>query len=317
MSCLSPAESVYVTQTHTQHQRLTLGISCCSVQGMGWESQCGSDLRHLLHTLQHLPLNPSQAASQVAPLTALCSTRFAAVPSQPPSSLTLGASDQRPRHLHRSLTESDASSGRRRDQLKIGTPSSKQDLAGKQAVSPAAQDRRALQSAELDEAGGSQPSNSLENGHASGVNSNHVAALGLPADGTDEAILPAMQSTDVEGVTVDSAPEDQQQAQTSNGMVHQEHDSSQQSAAPDDSDSRPVGDEVQQAAAALQEAAVQDVHTADDGNIDMVATSSAMLDAAASTAPQVLANVSIHDPRSESTSSLADETSPQPAQLPS
>ena len=78
---------------------------------MGWEAQCGADLRHLLHTLQHLPMDPQQAATNVAPLVTLCTTRFAALPPQPASQTSPAHpsdSPPRPRHLHRSLTENDA-----------------------------------------------------------------------------------------------------------------------------------------------------------------------------------------------------------------
>ncbi|DBA90401.1 TPA: hypothetical protein ACH3X1_003675 [Trebouxia sp. C0004] len=75
---------------------------------MGWEAQCGADLRHLLHTIQHLPMGPRQAATNVAPLAALCNTRFVALPSQPAPSTHPSHSPPRPRHLHRSLTENNA-----------------------------------------------------------------------------------------------------------------------------------------------------------------------------------------------------------------
>ncbi|KAL0040562.1 hypothetical protein WJX77_010942 [Trebouxia sp. C0004] len=77
-------------------------------RGMGWEAQCGADLRHLLHTIQHLPMGPRQAATNVAPLAALCNTRFVALPSQPAPSTHPSHSPPRPRHLHRSLTENNA-----------------------------------------------------------------------------------------------------------------------------------------------------------------------------------------------------------------
>lgn len=78
------------------------------VQGMGWEAQCGEDLRHLLHTLQRLPMDPSQAASNVGPLVTLCNTRFAALPSQPSPATRPSTGQEHARRLHRSLTEGDA-----------------------------------------------------------------------------------------------------------------------------------------------------------------------------------------------------------------
>ncbi|DBA81853.1 hypothetical protein WJX77_011322 [Trebouxia sp. C0004] len=83
-------------------------------RGMGWEAQCGADLRHLLHTIQHLPMDPQQAATSVDPLAALCNTRFAALLSQPAPSTDPSDTPPRPRHLHRSLTESDAKMHRQR-----------------------------------------------------------------------------------------------------------------------------------------------------------------------------------------------------------
>ena len=80
---------------------------------MAWEAQCAADIRHLLYTLEQLPMDKAQAASNVQPLLHLSTTRFAAVPSQAATAAQSG-SPASPKSLHRSLTDVDAA--RRRQQ---------------------------------------------------------------------------------------------------------------------------------------------------------------------------------------------------------
>lgn len=83
------------------------------LQGMAWEAQCAADIRHLLYTLEQLPMDKAQAASNVQPLLHLSTTRFAAVPSQAATAAQSG-SNASLKSLHRSLTDVDAA--RRRQQ---------------------------------------------------------------------------------------------------------------------------------------------------------------------------------------------------------
>lgn len=84
------------------------------LQGMSWEAQCGADVRHLLYTLEQLPMDKAQAASNVQPLTTLCITRFAGVASH------ATANTGSPKSLHRSITDIDAA---RRRQPGAASPS--------------------------------------------------------------------------------------------------------------------------------------------------------------------------------------------------
>lgn len=85
---------------------------------MAWEAQCSADVRHLLHTLEQLPMDTAQAAGNVQPLLHLSNTRFAAVPSQPTLSAQSAKVDSS-KSLHRSLTDVDAA---RRQQQHAASP---------------------------------------------------------------------------------------------------------------------------------------------------------------------------------------------------
>lgn len=78
-----------------------------ALQGMAWEAHCGADIRHLLYTLEQLPMDKAQAASNVQPLLKLSTTRFAGVVSQSMAS-EQSTSTGSPKSLHRSFTDVDA-----------------------------------------------------------------------------------------------------------------------------------------------------------------------------------------------------------------
>ena len=252
--------------TAAQPQNLT--GSDLFVQGMGWEGQCGEDLRHLLHTLQHLPMDPSQAASNVAPLVNLCKTRFAALPSQPSSSTASNTGGER--HLHRSLTENDAQAQKRRDGVQPLSFSSQQH----QKPEP---DREAAgsshQGAVLAERAGCdlEADHMMHHGLHTAAGSIHGASQQSDAvDASSAFSIPqgAPQSSSLQSATRSSA----------NGTGSPEGQSSMwNETPPPDSHSGQAGQEAQSAAVVLEAAADQDVGMADDGEVDMVATSSAML----------------------------------------
>ena len=291
---------------------------------MGWEAQCGSDLRHLLQTLQHLPMDPSQAHSNIAPLIALCNTRFAALPSQPSSSMHAMTTDQRPRHLHRSLTENDARAQQHTNHVKPISPRSKQPQTDTHTASNDAQDRK-VEGIDMHEAGDTDSRMGLQNGKSHAANSDPEAASHRSSEAANETVPSALQNAGAEGVTSWDAS---QQAQLRTGILERQQsdmryhgaaggqDSPPGSAAAAEPESAQVGDEVQQAAALLEEAADQDVQTADDGDFDMVATSSAMAESPVlPISPELPAKATGSDTRSEHTSNVADTPSEQPDEL--
>lgn len=234
------------------------------VQGMGWEAQCGEDLRHLLHTLQHLPLDPSQAASNVAPLVNLCNTRFAALPVQVPDS------GERSRHLHRSLTENDPRaqrhtdevhplSGRTRQHQKV---ESDREAAGSSGTSLAELDVHVGRGTDTDGAHTAARMIDHDALQQSGNAVDHVSTSSIPREAHQSSSLQSTaQGTDR---SADGTGFAEGQSSTWNGTT-----------APD-SDSGGAHQEAQRAAVALEEPK-QDAGTADDGEVDMVATSSDML----------------------------------------
>ena len=232
------------------------------LQGMGWEAQCGEDLRHLLHTLQHLPMDPKQAASNVGPLVNLCNTRFAALPDQPSSSIRSSTGGERARHLHRSLTENDARAQKHRDEAQPISARARQqqklEADRETAGSTAAQETVPADLA-TPVGGGTQANNMLQREPHAGVGSIHGAS---------------QQSLDAANPSVSS---------TSQGAPHNESSQSatkdfkQHGTATSDSHSGQADQEARRAVVVLEEAADQDIDTADDGQVDMVATSTAML----------------------------------------
>ena len=298
-----------------------------SVQGMGWEAQCGSDLRHLLQTLQHLPMDPSQAPTNVAPLITLCNTRFAALPSQPSSSMHAMTTDQRPRHLHRSLTENDARAQQHNYGVKPISPRGKQPMTDSQTANNGAQDKTE-EGVSMHEAGDTESRIGLQNGKDHAADLDSRAASHRSSAAPEETILPASQSAAAEGVTsLDTLPE----AQLTTGIPEMQQscvgaagdqNSIPHGAAAAELDSGQIDIEVQQAAALLEEAADQDIQAADDGELDMVATSSAVLEGPAlpvSLKPPAKATELQHatesDTHSEHTGSLADRYRRQPDEL--
>ena len=258
--CLQHAQHVLEASSSTAVNHYSLNVLETVVQGMGWEAQCGEDLRHLLHTLQHLPMDPSQAAPNVAPLANLCNTRFAALPIQVPDT------GERSRHLHRSLTENDARAQRHTDEV--------HPLSGRAGQHPQAGfDRETAGSsgaslAELDvhmgrgtDTDGAHTAVRIDAGavQQSGNAVDGVSALSLPQEAHPSSSLqPTAPDTDR------SADGTEGQSSTWNGT------------AVPDSDSAGAPQEAQRAAVAL-EVANQEVSTADDGEVDMIATSSDML----------------------------------------
>lgn len=230
-------------------------------QGMGWEAQCGEDLRHLLHTLQHLPMDPSQAASNVAPLANLCNTRFAALPIQFPDT------GERSRHLHRSLTENDARAQRHTDEVHPLSGRARQHQKAEADREAAGSSGASL--AELDVHGGR--GTDTDGAHAAAAMIDHGASQHSSNAVDDVSALPipqdARQSSSLQSAAEDtdrSADGTEGQSSTWDGTT-----------APD-SDSGQARQEAQCAAVTL-ETADQEVSTADDGEVDMVATSSDML----------------------------------------
>ena len=275
LDCLQHVQLVFkaFNSTAVQHQTLT---SCgLVVQGMGWEAQCGEDLQHLLHTLQHLPMDPSQAAN-VAPLVNLCNTRFAALPSQLSSSTHSATAGERARHLHQSLTENDARA------QKLGGELQPLSAIARQHEEPAP-DRETASS--------SRPQDSAELGvHASGETEAdsmmqhrpHAAARLIhdasqqSADAVDD--VPAL-STPQDAPQNDSVPSSTEGTDRSANSTgdSEGHPSTWNGTRPADSYKGQASQEAQGAAVVLEEVADQDVGTADDGEVDMVATSRAML----------------------------------------
>ena len=242
------------------------------VQGMGWEAQCGEDLRHLLNTLQHLPMDPSQAASNVETLVNLCKTRFAALPRQPSSSTHSATGGERARHLHRSLTENDARAKKGRDEVQALSGSTKQHQKP-EANRETAGSYRAEGNVPAERVGGdTEADGMMQHGPYAAGRSIHgasqqssdavddVSALSSPQDAPQSSSLQSATNTSANGT---GSPEDQ--SSTWNG------------APPPDSHSGQASQAAQCAADALEEASDQDVGIADDGEVDMVATSSAML----------------------------------------
>ena len=296
------------------------------MQGMFWEAQCGADLRHMLHTLENLPMDPSQGPTNIAPLSLLCSTRFAALPTMPaqPSKEIV------PRQLHRSLTEGDAHTHKPRSPV----ASPKQLDTVVEATNGSADG--AIPSTHEQQESASTASttlNGMHNGH-------------LPADSTHSELQPMpaavmnSSTTDVQSANLiaeltgrerETVPQQQLGAAQSeltnrgHGVASQQqlgpaqseltdkgHESAshqqpsaahspstaQQSDALDNNlpsnsaHDQPMTEAAQQAAAELDKAADQIVSTDQNGELDMVATSITMPVVSENTVPVWLTPVS-------------------------
>ena len=243
---------------------------------MGWEAQCGADLRHLLQTLQHLPLDPQQAASNVAPLVTLCTTRFAALPAQAPSPAYPNPSSSdtplRPRQLHRSLTEGDAQRQQpTQQQQESPRPSPSQPDTGRASASTAAADMTP-EDKQGDKMYDVKPTDGLQNGHHSPVLMQDATQQGSTLH--PESRRGDEQAGDAASERSDGGPEhDNQSDQLQDDHLHTTSSDVTLSLL----DDHPAPDVVQQAADVLHEAADQDIRTDNDGKVDMVATSHASL----------------------------------------
>ena len=113
-------------------------------------------------------MDPQQAPLNVAPLVTLCTTRFAALPGHPTSPTnhsTSSISPVHPRHLHRSLTESDATPG----QPHLDWDTEPPGAANEGRADPTPTDGERGVHATLQQAGvpgseDAQPSQNMENG---------------------------------------------------------------------------------------------------------------------------------------------------------
>ncbi|KAA6426324.1 MAG: VPS54 isoform 2 [Trebouxia sp. A1-2] len=238
-------------------------------RGMGWEAQCGADLRHLLHTIQHLPMDPHQAAINVAPLAALCSTRFAALPSQPAPSTHHSDSPPRPRHLHRSLTESDAKMHQQRSpvQPRSRTPGEMGDnsnLGMDDADHADAQQQRPV-SVNADTANGIQNGpevvtdlqTGVQQDSTSGDSSSVLPGPEPQEPGDEELKTPVKHGASESSAFLETAPPRSTPDNAADEMLTHQH---------------PLANGVQQAAAEWDQAA-DGIRTSHDSKGDMVATS--------------------------------------------
>ena len=235
---------------------------------MGWEAQCGADLRHLLHAIQHLPMDPHQAVNHVAPLAALCNTRFACLPSHP--ALSTHPSDS-PRHLHRSLTEGDAKMHQQRSPVQahsqtlgeVGGNSS----SGKNAADDADAQQQRPASVNADTANGLQNGQEfgmdlhtgVQQDSTSGGSGSILPGPDLPEPqelGEEESKTPVGHDTYEPGAYIEPAPP-RSTSDDAPGeiLTHQQ----------------PLANDVQQAAAVLDQAADEIVRTSQDSKGDMVA----------------------------------------------
>ncbi len=271
---------------------------------MGWEAQCGADLRHLLHTLQHLPLDPQQAPTNVGPLVTLCTTRFAALPTQPTPPSHPGSpsnSPQRSRQLHRSLTESDAQTQQRQSRIQTPTPSVKETSnrgTSAEDHADAQEQRPGSNHAEL--------SNGLQ--------------LGQQAETQQDGLQQTMAAESKSGLNhrqlATPTPTKQSLAADGESDAHEHADAypgSHQSS--DDAttaalDQHPEAESVQRAAEVLDQGADQDISTDNNGEVDMVATSNDML---AVPSPDILALQTLpHDMDAGKSTDVADSSSDKP-----
>ena len=239
-----------------------------NVQGMGWEAQCGEDLRHLLHTLQHLPMDPSQAALNLAPLANLCNTRFAALPIQVPDT------GERSRHLHRSLTENDARAQRHTDEFHPLSGTARQHHKAESSDRKAAGSSGATL-AELDVH--ADRGTDADGAYAAASRMIHAGALQQSGNAADDVCtLPIPQGAQ-QSSSLQSKAQGTDRSADGSGVAEGQSSTWNGTIAPD-SASDGARQEAQHAAAALEEGN-QEVSTADDddGEVDMVATSSDML----------------------------------------
>ena len=230
---------------------------------MGWEAQCGADLRHLLHTIQHLPMDPHQAATNVAPLAALCNTRFAALPTQPAPSTHSSDSPPRPRHLHRSLTESDAKTHQQRSPVQpdsqtpgeVGGNSS----SGRNAADHADAQQQTPASVNADTANGLQNGQEIGTDLQTGVQQDSTSGDScLQEPGEEEFKTPVKHGASEPSAFLKPAPPRSIADDAADEMLTHQH---------------PLADDAQQAAAVLDQAADEGVSASQDGKDDMVATS--------------------------------------------
>ena len=237
---------------------------------MGWEAQCGADLRHLLHTIQHLPMDPQQAATNVAPLAALCNTRFAALPSQPAPSTHPSDSPPRPRYLHRSLTESDAKTHQQHSPVQpdsqtpgeVGGNSSSgrnaADHADAQQQTPASTNADTANGLQNGQEIGTDLQTGVQQDSTSGDSGSVLPGPDLQEPGEEEFKTPVKHVASEPSAFLEPAPPRSIADDAADEMLTHQH---------------PLADDAQQAAAVLDQAADEGVSASQDGKDDMVATS--------------------------------------------
>ncbi len=240
------------------------------LQGMGWEAQCGADLRHLLHTIQHLPMEPQQAATNVAPLAALCNTRFAVLPSQPAPSTHPSDSPPHPRHIHRSMTESDAKMHQQRSPVQphSRTPGEVGDnsSSGMDAADHADAQQQKPASVNADIANGLQNGQErvtdlqtgVQQDSTSGDSSSVLPGPELQEPGEEESRTPVEHGASEPSAPLEPAPQRSTSDDATDEILTHQH---------------PLATDVQQAAAVLDSAADEGIRTSQDGKGGMVATS--------------------------------------------
>ena len=237
---------------------------------MGWEAQCGADVRHLLHTIQHLPMDPRQAATNVAPLAALCNTRFAALPSQPAPSTHPSDSPPRPRHLYRSLTESDAKTHQHRSPVQPhsqtpgevgGNSSSSRDAADHvdaQQQTPASVNADTASGLQNGQGVGRDLQTGVQQDSTSGDNSSVLPGPDLQEPGEEECTTPIKHGASEPSAFLEPAPARSTSDDAADEILTHQH---------------PLANDAQQAAAVLDQATDEGVSASQDGKDDTVATS--------------------------------------------
>ncbi len=235
---------------------------------MGWEAQCGADLRHLLHTIQHLPMDPHQAATNVAPLVALCNTRFAALPSQPAPSTHPPHSPPRPRHLHRSLTENDANMHQQRSPVQphsqtpgeVGGDSrlgrNAADHADAHHHTPASLNAATANGLPNGQEIGTESQTGVQQDSTSGDNSSVLPGSDLQEAGEEGSKTPDKHGASEPSAFLESAPARSTSDNDADEILTHQH---------------PLTNDAQQAAAVLDQAVDESVRTRQDSKGDIVA----------------------------------------------
>ena len=215
-------------------------------------------------------MDPQQAATNVAPLVALCNTRFAALPSQPAPSTHPSDSPPRPRHLHRSLTDSDAKTHQQRSPVQphsqtpgeVGSNSSPgraaADHADAQQQTPPSVNADSANELQNGQEFGTDLQTGIQQDSMTGDNSSVLLGPDLQEPGEEEFKTPVKHgASEPSAVLAPASPRSISDEATDEILPHQ----------------HPLANDVQQAAAVLDQAADESVRTSQDGKDDMVATS--------------------------------------------